>query len=72
MDKRLSAIFLQISGQHQVLHSAQQLKKDLLFDSLKLVELSVKIYQEFGIDLGECFDRGNPLETVGDIEKCLR
>ncbi len=47
------------------------LKKDLRFDSILLVELAVKMNEELNVDLGEKTDQGQELKTVKDILKCL-
>lgn len=48
-----------------------RLKEDLRLDSIDLIKIAVEVHQIFGVDLGEFADRGQLLNTIADIEKCI-
>jgi acyl carrier protein len=73
MEDKLIGIFNSIldkigNGRLDSLNPETSLRNDLKFDSLNLAELTVRIEDEFGIDIFE--DEG--VETISDIVKILQ
>ncbi len=72
MNEKIFEIIRGLSPRRLEVNPAMSLKNDLMLDSLALVELAVKVNDEFGIDLGEAADKGKTFNTVQDIVECLK
>jgi len=71
MKEKLYTILKSLSPHHPQIEANMKLKDDLRLDSLALVQLAVKIHEEFGVDLGQAADDGKTFNTVQDVLECL-
>ncbi len=72
MQEQLFKIIKDLCRTSQSITLDQNLKTDLKFDSVLLVQLAVKMHQEFAVDLGELADQGKEFNTVKDLLLCLK
>ena len=69
--KQLFDLLQKITTSKVEILESSNLKKDLNMDSVSLVQLAIQINDIFGVDLGEKFDQGFPIDTVKDLISCL-
>lgn len=68
MTEDIYALIQQFCKQASPLSISDHLRDDLGLDSVKLIELTIKVHSQFGIDLGRrAAERKMRPETVGDI-----
>jgi acyl carrier protein len=72
MQDKLFSILKNLSPHQPDINENMNLKKDLRLDSLALVQMAVKIHEEFGVDLGEAADKGKNFNTVKDVIECIK